>query len=104
MRHLSSTLLLTVLLTFAGTSFSLVAQETSESPEIQMEQPNGATAGSEENHKGEDLPYWTVIPFILILLSIAVLPVATHATMHWWEDNNNKLIVAIDLGASSFFP
>lgn len=104
MRHLSSTLLLTVLLTFAGTSFSLVAQETSESPEIQMEQPSEARAGSEENHKGEDLPYWTVIPFIFILLSIAVLPIASHTTMHWWEDNNNKLIVAIALGACSFFP
>lgn len=104
MRYLPSTLLLTVLLTFAGTSSSLFAQESSESPEIQMAQPSQVLADSEDHHVGQELPYWTVIPFVLILLSIAVLPIASHTTMHWWENNNNKLLVAASLGACAFIP
>lgn len=41
------------------------------------------------------LPYFTVAPFILLLLCIAVLPLAAP---HWWEHNRNKGIVAAVLG------
>ncbi len=41
------------------------------------------------------LPLWSVIPFALLLLAIAILPL-TFA--HWWEHNKNKLIVALALG------
>ncbi len=37
------------------------------------------------------IPYWAVIPFVLILLGIAVLPLVRH---HWWEQNKNKAIFA----------
>jgi Na+/H+ antiporter NhaD/arsenite permease-like protein len=37
---------------------------------------------------------WSVIPFVLMLLSIAILPVTIE---HWWHSNGNKLIVAIGL-------
>jgi Na+/H+ antiporter NhaD/arsenite permease-like protein len=40
---------------------------------------------------GAELPLGTVIPFVLLLLSIAVLPLAAG---HWWERNRNKGIVS----------
>ncbi len=44
---------------------------------------------------GHVLPYWTVVPFALLLLGIAVLPLAVE---HWWESNTNKGIVAALFG------
>jgi Na+/H+ antiporter NhaD/arsenite permease-like protein len=41
------------------------------------------------------LPLYTVLPFVLMLLAIAVLPLATP---HWWEQNRNKMLVACVLG------
>jgi Na+/H+ antiporter NhaD/arsenite permease-like protein len=41
-------------------------------------------------------PLWTVLPFVLMLLAIAVCPLAVP---HWWEANRNKLIVSAVLGA-----
>lgn len=35
---------------------------------------------------------WTVAPFALLLLCIAILPLV-HATAHWWEHNKNKGII-----------
>jgi len=36
-----------------------------------------------------DIPYLAVVPFVLILLGIAVLPLVAH---QWWESNRNRLI------------
>ncbi len=44
---------------------------------------------------GSPLPLYTVLPFVVMLLAIAVLPLATP---HWWEQNRNKLLVAGGLG------
>lgn len=41
------------------------------------------------------IPLWALIPFIVMLLTIAVGPLFFH---HWWENNNNKLIVSLALG------
>ena len=42
---------------------------------------------------GAVLPLWSVLPFALLLLCIAVLPLAAG---HWWEKNANKgLLVAL---------
>ena len=38
-------------------------------------------------------PFWTVIPFLLLLGGIAVLPLIPK-TAHWWESNRNRLKVA----------
>ncbi|MDX9999825.1 MAG: sodium:proton antiporter [Polyangia bacterium] len=38
---------------------------------------------------------WLVIPFILMLLAIAILPLTLE---HFWESNLNKLIIALVLG------
>lgn len=37
-------------------------------------------------------------PFVAILLSIAILPLL-RKTHHWWEENRNKLIIALALAA-----
>ena len=42
-----------------------------------------------------NLPLWTVAPFALLLLAIALLPLAAP---HFWESNRNKLIVALACG------
>lgn len=45
---------------------------------------------------GERLPLWSVVPFALLLLSIAVLPLLAP---RFWEHNRNKAVVSILLGA-----
>jgi Na+/H+ antiporter NhaD/arsenite permease-like protein len=44
--------------------------------------------------------WWSFLPFVLLLLAIAVLPLV-HATHHWWERNRNKLIVAVALAMAT---
>ena len=41
------------------------------------------------------VPYPAVIPFVLVLLGIAVLPLIAH---HWWESNRNKAVFAALIG------
>jgi Na+/H+ antiporter NhaD/arsenite permease-like protein len=41
-------------------------------------------------HEPLDLPVWSVIPFALLLLGIAVMPVAAE---HFWHNDRNKAIV-----------
>jgi Na+/H+ antiporter NhaD/arsenite permease-like protein len=41
------------------------------------------------------LPLYTVLPFGLMLLAIAICPLAIP---HWWESNRNKLVVSALLG------
>jgi Na+/H+ antiporter NhaD/arsenite permease-like protein len=45
---------------------------------------------------GVQLPIWTVLPFVALLLAIAVLPLAAE---HWWHSNRNKACVAGGLAA-----
>ncbi len=42
-----------------------------------------------------DPPLYAALPFALLLLAIAVLPLKAH---RWWENNTNKLILALVLG------
>jgi Na+/H+ antiporter NhaD/arsenite permease-like protein len=37
-------------------------------------------------------PYWSVIPFVALLVAIAVLPTLTP---RWWDNNANKIIVSV---------
>src|SRR5712691_3652451 len=41
------------------------------------------------------LPVYVVTPFVLMLLSIAIFPLALP---HWWEANRNKLLISALLG------
>jgi Na+/H+ antiporter NhaD/arsenite permease-like protein len=45
-------------------------------------------------------PVWTVGPFVVMLLAIAIGPLAAP---HWWESNRNKLLVSAVLGAPVLF-
>ncbi|MCL2041476.1 MAG: sodium:proton antiporter [Bacteroidales bacterium] len=47
------------------------------------------------SHGPIDLPLWALVPFILMLLMIAVAPLFMN---HWWEKNRNKLMVSLILG------
>ncbi len=40
-------------------------------------------------------PFWTILPFVLMLLCIAIIPLFAG---HWWEHNRNKGIIAGVLG------
>jgi Na+/H+ antiporter NhaD/arsenite permease-like protein len=51
-----------------------------------------ATAGP---HLGHQLPFWSVMPFGLMLLCIAVLPLVAN---RFWEHNRNKAILSCLLG------
>lgn len=57
-------------------------------------------ACAEEGHVAHTwLPEnWTVAPFALLLLCIAILPLI-HKTAHWWEHNSSKGIVCAALSA-----
>jgi Na+/H+ antiporter NhaD/arsenite permease-like protein len=46
-------------------------------------------------HTDAIVPIWSVIPFCLLLLCIAVIPLYLP---HWWERNRNKGLVAAALG------
>lgn len=41
-------------------------------------------------------PFWTVIPFVLLLGAIAIFPLVP-AIEHWWEENINRFKVAASL-------
>jgi Na+/H+ antiporter NhaD/arsenite permease-like protein len=41
-------------------------------------------------------PFWTIIPFVLLLGAIATFPLM-HATEHWWESNLHRFYVAAGL-------
>jgi Na+/H+ antiporter NhaD/arsenite permease-like protein len=43
------------------------------------------------------IPWWGLIPFVVLLGSIAILPLVP-ATAHRWEHNSTKLLVALVLG------
>ncbi|MBQ7448195.1 MAG: sodium:proton antiporter [Paludibacteraceae bacterium] len=43
------------------------------------------------------IPAWMLIPFVVMLLCIAILPLVPHVG-EWWEHNKNKLIVSLVLG------
>jgi Na+/H+ antiporter NhaD/arsenite permease-like protein len=54
------------------------------------------TLGESAGHAAAPVPrpLFTVLPFIGMLLSIAILPLLPR-THHWWEQNRNKLVVAL---------
>ena len=55
-----------------------------------------AVGGASTPQLGHLLPLWSVIPFALLLLAIAVLPLAAGT---FWEHNRNKALVSLVLGA-----
>ncbi len=64
-----------------------------------VEHAIGAHDGESHGKAGQPHapPVWTVTPFVLLLLCIAILPLIP-ATDHWWESNTSRLMVAAGLG------
>ena len=88
-------------------AFSALNAEEHGNPDVPAKEQQHNTADHKESGghhevKGEALELWSVIPFVVILLCIAIFPIASHDLAHWWEHNNNKLIVALSLAAVSF--
>ncbi|WP_242941656.1 sodium:proton antiporter [Parasporobacterium paucivorans] len=47
-----------------------------------------ASTGSSDEELGTRLPIWSILPFVCMLLSIAILPLVNG---HWWEHNQAKI-------------
>ncbi|MBQ1278528.1 MAG: sodium:proton antiporter, partial [Thermoguttaceae bacterium] len=81
-----------------------VALETTETVEESEASETAENVASESAEAAKDAgetptpPLWTVAPFVILLLCIAILPLIP-ATEHWWESNRNRFIVAAILGA-----
>ena len=58
-----------------------------------------ATDAAHDTHAPHSPPpaFYSVAPFVVLLLCIALLPLF-HKTEHWWEDNWNRLLVASGMG------
>ena len=57
--------------------------------------------GAHGDHGSEEIPlikWLACIPFVVLLLCIAILPLM-HKTEHWWEDNKNRLFISLVLSA-----
>src|SRR3989442_11628722 len=54
----------------------------------------GVPVQNAEAPAASNFPLWSLVPFVLMLVSIAVLPMAVP---HWWESNRNKTILSIAL-------
>lgn len=57
----------------------------------------GHPVPSETHAASHAPPYWTVVPFVLLLAAIAVFPLM-DLTEEWWERNVNRFKVAACLG------
>ncbi len=55
-----------------------------------------ATASAAPEHLGETMPTWSMAPFALLLILIAVMPLIAP---RFWEHNRNKAIICFALGA-----
>src|SRR4051794_25735134 len=55
-----------------------------------------AAAGAVRTHLGDLFPIWSVVPFVAMLLAIAVVPLFAPRI---WEYNRNKAILSLLLGA-----
>ncbi len=68
-------------------------------PDDRGEHPEHAAGEDSEHAAGlAHVPAWySLLPFVALLLCIAILPLF-HKTEHWWEKNSNRFLVAAGLG------
>lgn len=88
----------TLLVCFLALCSLFFIGELSAQPDAHADGANVTHTAHDAHGGGDPLPLWTVLPFAALLLAIAILPIASKATLHWWENNNNKLILALALG------
>ncbi len=70
----------------------------SEKPETHPEKggdKKGEGQEGEGTHFKWSPPVWAVLPFLLMLLCIAILPLFAH---HWWENDRNRGFISLLLG------
>ena len=77
-----------------------IAAKQSES--VAVQQVPGAKPGKDclPRQRPACPPLWMILPFAILLVSIAVLPLIPH-TSHWWDSNLHKFYVAGGLGLLS---
>jgi Na+/H+ antiporter NhaD/arsenite permease-like protein len=98
MRQLITGISLAVMLLAGANS---LGQDTGHEPiqhtQIQpsSSKPNPAVPAHVQASLGHSLSLWWTAPFAIMLLCIAILPLAAE---HWWHSNKNKLLVSIALG------
>jgi Na+/H+ antiporter NhaD/arsenite permease-like protein len=68
-----------------------IAAAPAPTPEPAKEAQGASAKHDVQEELGKLLPYWTVTPFVVILLAIALIPLI-HG--HWWESNLNKSVVS----------
>jgi len=73
------------------------AHETDDHGHAEATHEEAAAPHAEEHAGSVAPPYWTVLPFVLLLGAIALLPLIP-ATAHWWESNLHRFYVAAGLG------
>lgn len=74
------------------------AEEHAQAPAAAAPADDGAEAAPHDDEQASAAPpYWTVLPFLLLLGAIALLPLIP-ATAHWWESNLHRFYVAAGLG------
>jgi Na+/H+ antiporter NhaD/arsenite permease-like protein len=56
--------------------------------------PAFARAEGHGRHGAFDLPWWSILPFALLLCSIALMPILTE---HWWHRNSRKALLTLFL-------
>ena len=82
-----------IALVTASAQGSAIASEPTDMP--------GAAVPALEGSSGTPAyvpPLWSIAPFALLLLVIAIVPLV-HRCKHFWERNRNKLLVALVLSA-----
>jgi hypothetical protein len=58
-----------------------------------VEQATPLVADSPSRAASRHPPYWMAIPFVLLLGTIAILPLVP-ITMHWWKNNLHRFYIA----------
>jgi len=95
MRNMHMRILVAFLIICSGAS--VVVADTSASHAASTAPSHAAQDGHAEHaHPVPAIPW--IAPFVILLLSIALLPLI-HKTAHWWEHNHNKLMIAMILAA-----
>ncbi len=98
--------LATVLVGYAGSAFlgypqrgrDLIVQGQSDHHQGHHGQQGHHEHGQPHEDGATAPPIWTVLPFVLLLAAIAIFPLVPSIE-HWWEHNENRLLVACLLGA-----
>jgi len=59
----------------------------------------GAASETGVQELGNELPLWSVVPFVALLLGIAIIPLINR---HWWEHTSSQALVAAICGLPIF--